>query len=329
MRKITSPSGIPFAWLLRPEQYQENFVRNANQIEAQLIVDWEDAGTLKHDLMESCVYVPGQSWLQRTTPYACPEATNSYLLGMRKIGQFLNGQAVGGAPNPLSETIPPQLPQRDYTISTSPATNYGYPVQTYDPKTGWYAFDRIAYNCTFGNLPYKVKTDDQVKGYTIPELERYAVFTKLPQTLNRRVSTAGFQLERANAPITSEVGTVPETTTVLMVRQWMWPKAAIPWPAIYDRSGKINSVDITIDGELYPAETLRYDGLSGSPEEYTGVDGTKYVDLAHKFVRHPVNWNKVYDPGQTPPWTYAKIAGIDPPQRRFLTASFAEIFKPL
>lgn len=311
--KVYTPSGIPYSWMIVPELYGEQFARNANQIVMQLKCLWEDAGDLKSDLMESCVYKPGQSWLIRTTPYRHPETDNAYLVNMTKYKLFLESQ-------------PSVLPG---------IAGFGYPTPTYDEKTGLYSFDYISYNCVFGNLPYPVLEDSDVKTLPIPELSRYATMQPKPETLNRRLSTHPLEMTRSDGSTVAaqnEVGTIPETTMVLQIKQWMWPKAAINWPAIRACSGFVNSVGLSFFGDTHSTETLRYDGLMASPEEYTGPDGNKYVDLVHRAVRHPVNWNKTYDLGDPagPQWNYFSITGLPGgPRRRYPSADLSAVFKPL
>lgn len=305
---VYSPSGIGYNWRFQPEAYQERFARNANQIAGRLITKWDDAGQLKADLMESAERVAGQSWLKRITPLVCPESDFLYLTDMLKV-----------------ESFPPK----------ADATGYG--TQTRDDETGWWSHDRIGYQCTFTNLPYLVKEDDEVKSLTNPELDRYTTIMPQSVTTNRTVTGTRFVLEDTPALGVNETAARPETLVRFLVKQWMWPKAAVPWTTIFDRANKLNNASFVLHGITHAAETLAYEGLAGTPEEYTGPDGAKYVDLTHIVTRHPVNWNKTLwaEPPGGLVWKYIKLA--DPPtgtpftspQRRFLTASFAEIFNPI
>lgn len=294
---IYSPSGIGYNWQFKPESYQERFARNANQVSNVLVTKWDDAGQLKADLMESAEYVAGQAWLKRITPLVCPESDFLYLADLTK-------QAVW-------------MPK---------TTASGYGTQSRDNATGWWSMDRISYLATFINLPYPVKEDDEVKSEDIPELKRYVTVQPMPIVQNRLVTTPQRWVIDGTDTGVNETAAVPEVLTRYLIKLWQWPYAAIPWAAIADRSGKVNSSSFTLRGTTHPAESLLYEGLGGPPEEYHGPDGEKYVDIVHSVVRHPENWNKTYFGGS---YQYIRLKGSDPAQRRFRTASFNEIFKPL
>lgn len=307
---VYSPSGIAYNWQFQPEAYSEQFARNGNQISNLLVTRWEDAGSLKADLMESAEYVAGQAWLKRTLPLQCPEADALYLSEMVKAKTY--------------------MPKTDDT---------GYGTQTRDDATGWWSLDggRIAYLCTFRTFPYLMKKDADVRSLTNPELNRFCTVT--PQTLvsNRTVTGTKFCLEDTPSVFINETAAIPESLTRFLVRQWMWPKAAINWDVIRDRQNKVNNATFTVYGINCAAESLAYEGLAGSPEEYTGPDGKRYVDITHSLLLHPNNWNKTLWP--TPPggldWKYVKLTdpaggpAFVPAVRRYRTASFTEIFNPL
>jgi hypothetical protein len=295
---IYSPSGIGYNWRYNPQAYAEAFARNANQISNILITKWDDAGSLKADLMESAEHVAGQAWLKRTTPLVCPESDFLFLGSMTKVESF---------------------PERN--------TTGDYGVQVRDDETGWWKHDRIGYQCTFINLPYQVKEDDEVKSLAEPELNRYCTVHPMPVVQNRVVSGKQFIIDGGaeDGQGVNETAAVPEVLTRFLIKQWMWPYAAIPWSVISSRSGKVNSGSFTIKGTTYAAERLLYEGLGSQPEEYHGPDGQKYVDVVHSVIVHPENWNKTYWKGS---YQYIKLRDSSPAIRRFQTASFSEIFKP-
>lgn len=298
---IHSRSGIPYNWAFDPPAYAEQFARNGNQIQGQLVCEWDDAGDLKADLMESCEYVPGQTWLKRELPLLCPNTETLFLTDMTKVKTF--------------------MPKTDDT---------GYGVQVRDAETGWWGLGRgrIFYRCTFTNLPYKVKKDDDVRSQANPELNRYATVSSNQTSYNRVVTSTRLVLDDlvdGKTVSVPETAAVPEVMTLFTVKQWMWPLDAVNWDAINDRAGKLNDADFTIRGIVNPAETLLYEGLASSVEEYTGADGKKYVDLVHRLTRHPVNFNKTYHGGA---WKYFKVADSVPPLRRYQLANFVDVFNP-
>lgn len=295
-RKSYTRTGVEFAWHFLPGVYDEVFTRNANQITAALKVGWHDAGTLKADMMESASHVVGQKWLVRSLPHQCPEADRQYLVSLKKRELLFDAKRQ-------------------------------YPNQAYDEVTGWFSVDFISYIATYGNLPYDLKDDDAVKTLAAPELNRYVSIFYESIKSNRKVSSYPFVLDDTGVAI-KEAATVPEILRRITVKQWMWPKAAVNWNVIDDRSGKVNDVAFTLGGQLCPMETLLYEGLAGTPEEYTGADGERYLDLMHVFTKHPVNWNKTYDTA-TATWKYFKVQGTVPAQRRFPLASMTEVFVPL
>lgn len=293
---IYSPSGIPYNWLYFPSAYAERFARNSNQISAQLVTKWDDAGDLKFDLMESAEHVPGQTWLKRTTPLLCPESDALYLGEMTKI-------------------------------DSKPDKDTGQ--QTRDTETGWWTHDRIMYHCSFFNLPYQVKEDDEVRSAGNPEMQRYMTVHPMPVVQNRVVSSQRFIISAGEDDAgvrVNETAAQPEVLTRFLIKQWMWPYAAIPWAAIADRAGKLNNASFTIKGTTYASERLLYEGLGSQPEEYHGPDGQKYVDIVHSVIVHPVNWNKTFFAGV---WQYIEIENSSPTKRRYQTASFTEIFNPV
>lgn len=296
---ITSPSGIGYNWQFKPEMYTETFARNANQIQGVLVTKWADAGQLKADLMESAEHVAGQKWLKRTTPLVCPESDFLFLANLQKHQIYL-----------------PRVVDGEYG------------TQTRDDATGWWSADRISYLATFVNLPYLVKEDDEVKSATSPELNRYCTVHPMPVVQNRVVTSKQFVIDGGgdDGKGVNETAAVPEVLTRFLVKQWMWPVAAINFSAIADNSGKVNSSSFSIRGITHPAESLLYEGLGATPEEYHGADGQKYVDLVHSLVRHPVNWNKTYWNGS---YQYIKLRDSSPAQRRFQSAAFVNPFNPL
>lgn len=297
---IYSPSGIGYNWQFKPETYQERFARNANQISNVLVTKWDDAGQLKADLMESAEYVAGQAWLKRITPLVCPESDFLYLADLTK--------------------------QQIWLPPVDSSGNYG--TQTRDDETGWWSGHKLSYLATFVNLPYQVKEDEEVKTLTLPELNRYCTIHPQPVVQNRVVTSKQFVIDGGadNGKGVNESAAVPEVQTRFLVKQWLWPLAAVNWDAIADHSGKVNSSSFVIRGVTHPAESLLYEGLGAQPEEYTGPDGKKYVDLTHSLLRHPVNWNKTLWNGS---YEYIKLRDSSPAVRRFLTAGFVLPFKPL
>lgn len=326
MQDVYSPSGIPYNWAFFPAEYAETFSRNANQTVARLRCAWDDAGDLKADLMESAQHVAGRKWLTRNLPLQCPEVETQYLQSMTKVGLYHdNSKATSAFEGPWI---------REDENASGYNTSGGSPAQRYSSETGWWRMDRIHYRCVFGNLPYLLKEDDEVKAAEIPEVERYATFQKVPQSINRKISSQPFVLDRLGAggakiPI-GETAAVPETTFKLNVKVWMWPEAAVPWAVIYDRANKVNDASVTINGETFAAERVRYDGLAGPPEPYHGSDGQRYVDLVHVLNVNKMNLNQTFDVELTPPdWGYFKLDdGADPPKRRFRKASLKEVFHP-
>jgi hypothetical protein len=297
-----SPSGIEYRWRLQPEMYRETFARNANQISIPLVCRWDDAGDLKADIMESSAYNPAQRHLTRSLPMKFPDTDALFLTSMVSQKPLMNPK--------------PDTPEGK---------------SRFDPTTGLWYFERIEYLCTFTNLPYEVKSDADVKSNNCPELSRYVVITPSPIASNRQTSSKSLNVETGAAPPAkqfepiNEVAAIPEIVTRFQIKQFMWPKAAIPWASIYSRMGKVNEGDFILQGVTNPAETLLYEGLGSSPEEYTGPDGKKYVDITHVLTRHPENWNKTKFNGA---YRYLRVGTADPAVRRYDKTTFNEIFTP-
>lgn len=296
--KQYSSSGIEYRWRQQPEAYRETFARNANQITGLITCEWDDAGALKADLMESTEYVKGQGWLKRNPPMLYPDTETLYLTSMVSGKMFTTPQS---------------------------GITEGYPQ--FDPVTGLWKFQRIEYVVTFTNLPYRVRQDDEVKSLEVPELNRYVVITPQPIASNRILSSQSIQVEAADGKLIpiQQTAAIPEIVTRYNVKLFMWPKEAIPWEQIYERMGRVNQDEFRLHGITHPPESLLYEGLGSSPEEYTGADGKKYVDVSHVVTRHPVNWNKTFYDGS---WRYLRVGKDLFPKRRYEKVTFNEIFKP-
>jgi hypothetical protein len=294
-----SPSGIEYRWRLQPEMYRETFARNANQISIPLVCLWDDAGDLKSDIMESAAYDPAQRHLTRSVPIKFPGTDALFLTSMVFQKPLMNPK--------------PDTPEGK---------------SRFDPTTGLWSFERIEYLCTFTNLPYEVKADKDVKANNVPELSRYVVITPSPIASNRILSSQSINIETGGSPALipiNQTAAIPEIVTRYQIKQFMWPKSAIPWASIYSRMGKVNELPFTLQGVSNPAETLLYEGLGSSPEEYTGPDGKKYVDITHVLTRHPENWNKAFYNGA---WRYLRVGTADPAVRRYQKTTFNEVFTP-
>lgn len=295
---LYSSSGIEYRYRQAPERYSETFVQNGNQITDLIVCKWNDAGDLKADLMQSATHVTGQKWLTRTLPLKYPDTDYLFLTAMQSV-------------RPLMSNVRDGKPE-------------GYPQ--FDPVTKHWFYERIEYQLTFTNLPYKVATDDDVKAHTVPELNRHVTITPQPIASNRVVSSQSLHVETGATftPI-NQPAAIPEIVTRFLVKLYMWPKEAVNWGAIYNRMGKVNTETFRLYGIDHPAETLLYEGIGAPAEEYHGPDGSKYVDITHVLTRHPVNWNKTYFDGE---WRYMRIGTADPPRRRYLKETMNEIFWP-
>ena len=204
-----------------------------------------------------------------------------------------------------------------------PGTIGGIPI-----PNGWPTFERVQYSVTFGAPLYEI-LEDSATPSSFDESTRFVLWSKNGAASNERVPGASFKFINANKDPLPE-GPVRTGRTVSLEAKWL-DVPEVNYTRIAGMSNRINGSAITLDGQLYPAETVLFESWSEAKKRT--AFGQLVSDVTFKFlIRQDLDsagvqrtWNKFWSKDGTT--VEVSSDGTTGGVRVFQTANLLDLFK--
>lgn len=306
---VYTSGGTPFEF--QYENYTEQFNFRMSNSFMKARVAWEDSGDFLADVLGGTVGTIGQSTYDRTLPLAHPMIQNQWCTDAKLLA----------------------YPSTDGTNANQPD----------EIGEGGFTTDWAIYGLTFSTVPYAVLDNTEISGFTIKELGRYCVFSYRPRAREFTVKSFGLQPEGSadDENLLPLPAFIVDREQDIVITQMMVPTELVPYGAIDDCTGRINSADIEVPippgqaGGLYtirtfPAQTLLCRGVATDLTAYPKPQGPgMYTDVPLFFTYRPNGWRKLPKASGDFGFETMVYNRSTPTKYLYDTEAFADMFKPV
>ncbi len=307
-------SGVPYE--LTFEDYREQFTNRATNSSCRARCAWIDAGDFLWDILgytvsATSIGMSGGSVFNRYLPLAHPEISGLFCTAADLLS---------------------------YPSSTKGGANQSAGVGAALFQSDW-----AIYRLTFARPPYFVVSNTDILDppiNTTPlESQRYLVPVYRPRA--REFTINSYALKPEGAADSFAIKTpafIMDREQDLFTTLMEIPADVMPWSAIDDCLGKINSADITLPTSISPdgiysyrtfaQDTLLFRGLATELSQWQGASGYWYYDAPYYFTYRPNGWRKLPNPTGDGDYTTMVRVGISPTKYMYDESDFSKLFKP-
>jgi len=302
---VFTSSGVPFEYLW--SEYTEQHIDKASNITIRVRTAWTDAADFLTDALgytDETNAAVGTNNYRRVLPLVFPASDTLYCDDAKLISYPSSGTAGINVPDDYFE--------------------------------GLFMADWAIYQLTFTRKPYRLAPDDEVEGLNTPELARYCMRAIRTNIRERTINTPGGLEVIATGEKIGITAFVTDYEEKYLYTLCQVPCDLIPWNAIKDCGGKVNSSTLTdntysdlfVNGFTLPVHTMRFDGIAQDLVPYQGPNGVWYTDLPYLFSYRPGGWRKLPDPANSGGLVDVKFSGITPTKYLYDEANLRTLFFP-